>query len=354
MKRVLLFIFVFSNIYGKVMHFFWKSAGNNYNYKIQLSQDNFKTFIINEVINDTNYIIDIPPGKYFFRVIPKFKAFEASPSFYISFEISGNTPLDEKLENIYPKESLQNIFVPKEDVISFKPKLKKNSRYIEYNLNELRNMRKVSNEFVINTSTVPDGEHTIYYRATGNEKKGRIKELTLKVDRTPPDLIIHANTKKIGQREYLYPNSKVELKVIDDNLKEYYFWLNGKRLDTNFFIAKDTNFLRLTIFGLDSNNNASTITKNYYIDNILPVIEYKKIINSTILEIQIFDDTILTEKKIYINEKIFFTNKIDIRFLKSGTYNLTIEAIDFFENTNKINAKLRIKNEDTFEAVVED
>ncbi|MEJ5284291.1 MAG: hypothetical protein ACP5Q5_05415 [Brevinematia bacterium] len=354
MKKFFLILLLFVNVcFSKVMHFSWKSAGEKYSYKIQISYDNlFKKIFIEEIVKKNEYISDIPPGKYFFRVIPILRGFEGDPSLNISFEISSDA--SENLKNIEPPEVLESIIVSKEEKLILKPVFKNKVANVEYNVNEIKNFRLISNQIEINTTSMKDGEHSLYYRTDYNSKKSKIKELNFKIDRTPPQVIISVRFKKIGQREYVYPDSKIEINISDNNLKETFLWVNSKRINTNIInVGFDLNFIRLTIFASDSNDNVTTFTRNYYVDTKPPEIKFENVLKTPSLNINIQDETEIKERIITINDKKYFTNQIDLNFFKSGTYVIKISAIDIFENTNIINLNMRIKNEKDWEGFIE-
>ncbi|MCX7821776.1 MAG: hypothetical protein N2258_08920 [Brevinematales bacterium] len=355
MRFYLVFMLLsYSILYSKVMNFSWKSSGDKYSYKVQISYDDlFKKIFIEEVVKTNNYIADIPPGKYYFRVIPLYKSFEGDPSVNISFLIEGDG-VKERLDKIEPREALENIIVPKEERLRLKANFKNREANIEYNVNEIKNFRIVSNEIEINTLSMPDGEHNLYYRTDYNSKKGKIKELNFKIDRTPPVVIISGRFKKIGQREYVYPESRIDINISDENIKEKIIWLNGKKITSELInVTSDYHFLRLTIFASDSNNNVTTFTKNYYLDVNPPTIKFEKVLKSPLLFLDISDETSIKEISITINDKKYFTNVVNLAFFKNGIYPVIVQAVDIFENTNVLNFNMRIKNEKDWEGFIE-
>ncbi len=355
MKYILIFLILIYDIsFSKVMNFSWKSAGDKYSYKVQISYDDlFKKIFIEEIVKTNNYIVDIPPGKYYFRVIPMLKRFEGEPSLNISFLIEDDG-FSEKLNKIEPPEALESVIFSKEEKLRLKANFKNKEANIEYNVNEIRNFRVISNEIEINTLSMPDGEHSLYYRTDYNSKKGRIRELNFKIDRIPPKVIISGRFKKIGQKEYVYPTSKIGINITDENLKEKIIWLNGKKIDTDFIkIPENTKILRLTVFASDSNDNITTFTRNYYVDLNPPEIKLEKILKSPLFIVNLADETDIKQMEIIINDRKYFTNLVNLQFFKSGIYPITISAIDIFDNSNIIKSNLRIKNEKDWEGFIE-
>jgi len=174
------------------------------------------------------------------------------------------------------------------------------------------------------------------------------------LDKTAPEINISARSLKIGQKEYLYPGSFIEFFVLDDDENvESYIWINGERsYSKRYRVSKKDDFLRCTVFAKDSAGNFINFTKNFYVDNTPPQLKIISLTN--LLEIYVKDDTILSEVKTYIGERLFFGEKIDLKQFKIGVYDLSFVAIDIFNNTNKEEYILRItNNEGIFRGIVE-
>ncbi|MGC8765961.1 MAG: hypothetical protein ACP5QT_08785 [Brevinematia bacterium] len=353
----LFFIIFWKATYAKVMHFNWKPSGEGYLYRVQIASDsNFGRLFIDENTSNTFYIVDIPPGRYFFRIIPLWKGFEGEPSSFVSFEIAGTyDPNRETLKDIYPPEVLDRTIPARDEVLKLKPVFKTKKGHLKYNVNDLKNFRE-SDEVKIYTQNLDNGEHTVYFKTFNNTgMESKIKEYNFKIDRKSPELTISARTIKIGQREYLFFDSYIDFEVSDDDPDvKYYVWINGKRVEKErFYVSRDIDFIRCTIFAADSAGNVSSITKNFYVDTKPPQIHVnftnisgRQIINGDFLEISYTDETSPLESKIFINDREYYINRIALRDLGTGEYKLKILVIDMFFNTNEKIYNLSITNEE--------
>ncbi len=352
-----IFSFIFCISHSKVMHFNWKSSGEGYTYKLQIARDSdkFENIFIEEVTSNTFYIIDIPPGRYYFRVIPRWKSFEGEPSFTVSFEIPMTfDPNKETVKDIYPPEVLDTTILKENEVLKLKPVFKNKGGKIRYNLNDLRNFRE-ADEINILIKSLSNGLHSLYFKTISDTgKESKIKEYNFNIDRNPPEATITARIIKIGQKDYVFPDSFIEFDIFDeDPAIQSYIWINGKKLESHrFFVSKNDKTLRCTVFAMDRSGNVLNITKNFYVDTEAP----KIFINSTniggrlafksdFLDVTTQDETSVSQTKIFIDDKLYYISKISLKEFTPQKYRLKIISVDSFFNTNKIDFVLFITNE---------
>jgi len=345
----------------KVMEFKWKSAGEGYKYKIQISRDeNFYDLFTEEITTKTNFMMDLPPGKYFFRIIPLWKNFEGEPSMKINFEIKiTDSSLRENLSYIYPPEVQENIHFTNAEILKLKVVSSNNTvKGITYSLDSPKDFKFARSNLVLRTENLSEGEHKIYYRSISpSGKESKLKEYSFILDKTPPQIEFFAKTFNFGTREYIRRKSIIEINIYDDSPFDFYIWMNGKRIFTNsFIIPDDADKIRVTVFARDSFENINTLTKTFFVDRNPPSIKIKdsKIKTDFIflqdkkLTINFSDDTKVKEYYLKINENTYPVDFFDLKGLKSGSYNLVIFASDIFENTNILFYNLIISNEKEF------
>lgn len=361
MKRLVILIicFVCFKAYSKVMEFKWKSIGKGYVYKVQISKsENFYNLFVEEVVSSTNFLIDLPKGKYYFRVIPMWEDFEGDASFVVSFEIKGDgvDAMGEKLKYIHPQDVLENPILGNAEVLRLSVvNCDKEVSGVKYSTDIPRNFRDVKSNVTILLSSMDEGYHTVYYKAFSfSGKEGKIKRYDFKLDRSPPQIDLFVEKLKIGSREYIYHNSPVEVDIRDDSEVEWYIWMNGARiLKRKFFIATDEEKCRITIFARDSYGNITINGSTFFIDRTPPEVVFKNVykldnvllLTNPLLNFEVKDNTGVKEFFVSIDGNKYFANFIDLKGLAYGKYNINFFSTDFFGNSNSVKYSLLITNE---------
>lgn len=339
-------------LHSVIVEYKWPDSAPQYHIIIS-TNSSFYFPSADDMINATNYIIDLSPGHYYLKIAPVLKGIEGLFSEPVEFDVSDddNGGIG-KLSGVKSPASTEEELSISPTImrwncnISSRNPLNLNS-VLYYSLDTPSGFIKNRGlQIKVETATLEEGFHTLFYRLInpiGNE--GRISSVRFVVERTPPSLEIEPEKFIVfGDKTYLYPGSVIGFSCRDKWLPyNCYFGVNQKKVAGQFYtVTKDTNVLKCLSFARNSLNYESRLVKTFYVDTDPPVIKLylnkKEVIKTSsasgdnILNLNITDNTRVSQFVTVFDDATNTNMPSSWRFLKPGLHTLEITATDMFDN----------------------
>jgi hypothetical protein len=369
MRKFLLALFIVLKpvfFYPVLVEYNWK--GNSPEYHIMIGTNSvFYYPLIDDTVSNTNYLVDLEPKDYFVKIASIYRGIEGSFSKTISFTVitNGLTP-SSRITNIRPVESAAmddrshsnttrwNWIVTTNSPVNADP-------LIYYSVNSPSGFKTVADiNSVLDLSYLKEGDHILFYRLVNSLKtESRLYSKEITIDRTPPEILLKISRyEKMGNDDYLYPESKLIVSVSDNQSpSDFSFWINGRSVNqSEYTIDKSTNFLKAIVIAWDAFGNESILQRECYVDNKAPFIngflDGKPLLSTTNftspqgkLSFQIADNAKIVSSLLIMENQTNYYNPgsaYPLNKLQEGTYDLSVQAADIFGNASQMNLKLII------------
>ncbi len=361
---ILFFLIISASCFSVIVEYKWEPSAPEYHVEIS-SNAGFYFPVVDDTIQTTNYIVDLPPGHYYIRIAPVLQGVEGLFSDPVDFIVSEDAAGGGKLKNINPPSSYEEESAGSSNTLSWNCVISTNSPMnssssLYYALDSPQDFKKARGLRVrIDTSPLEEGRHTLFYRLVNPlGRESRISSVMFSVDHSPPAIDVTPDEFKIyGEKTYLYPGSRINFSCQDKwSSFTSYFGVNGRRIDEPFYtVTRDTNVLKVICFAVNEMNNESRLVRTFYVDNEPPqialylnkkeVIHAMKAEGDNIINIRISDNTSVLQFFTILDE---ITNKnmpMSLRYLKNGQHAFKIIAEDIFDNSSQKSYRIDVSED---------
>ncbi len=368
MKRLFLLLLIPvipSFLQSVIVEYKWPNSAPQYRIIIA-TNSSFYFPVTDDLINTTNYIIDLQPGHYFLKIAPVLNGIEGLFSDPVEFTVAeeGNNGRG-KLTGVKPPASSENEFPEGTNILKWNCDISSNSPVnfnstLFYSLDIPLDFKEVKGfQIRIDTTPLDEGYHTLFYKLINPlGKESKISSVRFLVEHSPPDLDINPESFIIfGDKTYLYPGSRIDFICRDRwSSCDSYFGVNQRKVDSSFYtVTKDTNILKVVSFSVNVMNYENRLVKTFYVDTEPPEIKLylnKKEIRfatrsygDSIINLKITDDTRVFQFFTVIDG---ITNKnmpMSLRYIKNGSHTLKVIADDIFENSSEKTWKIEVSED---------
>jgi len=365
MKRLLFLFFILlipSFLKSVIVEYKWPYSAPQYHIIIATNSV-FSFPVADDIINTTNYIIDLEPGHYYLKIAPILKGIEGFFSEPVDFSVSGDgiggkgKLTGVKSPALIEEEPPSGTNILKWDcIISSNSPVNLNS-ILYYSVDTPADFKEARGlQISIDTSLLDEGYHNLFYRLINPlGKESKILSVKFIVEHNPPILeILPDRFIVFGDKIYLYPGSRINYSCYDKwSACSCYFGINQRKVEGQFYtVTTDTNILKAVLYARNDMNYESRMVKTFYVDTEPPIIKLylnKKEISNTVSS---YGDSVIN-LKITVNTRMLqfytildgITNKnmpMSWRYLRTGSHSLKIIAFDIFENRSEQTWKIEV------------
>lgn len=321
--------------------------------------------LVDDIVSNTNYITVLNYGNYYMRIAPVFRGVEGRYSKTLPFAVS-DTPLKLDFTNqmiaISIFDTKEVSYSPVSNALKWNWVIQNNGPLsgalkMQYSIDRIGSFSETAdNPFDLFVGGLKEGSHTLFYRFIDPlGREGKILTRDFVIDRTPPEIkIIASRNRRIGEKNFVSPGSRIQVNVEDALSKfEYLIGINGQYPnDGSYLVDRRTNEIEVAVFARDSFGNERYAVNRFDVDTTPPVIQAfvngSLITNAAVastrdrIDFMITDNSEVAGQQYLLDKTSGHGPFLQLYGLKEGTHTLTLQAWDIFGNTNSAEYQLKL------------